>query len=783
MKNTSLIRLSLTGLLLLTLALQGQFLMGTEARADRLEKVARSVTIYRDNWGVPHVYGPTDASVVFGFMYAQAEDNFWQIEDTYIQAIGRAAEVYGEKMIDSDLINRALGIVRLSQAEYAGLSKPMQEICQAAADGLNYYLEKNPQVKPRLITRFEPWHGIAYGRFAQYQLFIYRRAVRDNEIRAAVEEVKGERTGWKPGGDREPGRRSEAANQVADLSRAMSPNRPVLSFLEGMEDEMSASVIGSNTWAVTPAKSASGSTLLLINPHQPFFGPGQWIEGHVHSESGWNMSGATFPGSPIIGLGHNDHLGWSHTVNVPDIIDLWAEKFDDPKNPMNYRYGNGYRKATEWTDEIKVKTESGVVARSYKFRKTHHGPVVAVRDGKPLTVRMAKFEEGGLLEQRYRMGKSRDLNEFKAAMSRLAVPMFNTMYADREGNVWYLYNGAVPKRDKKYDWSKPVDGSDPGTEWQGYHGLEELPQIYNPSSGFAQNCNATPLLASGDEYQKGGNPDPAKYPDYMVTEKDNSRSRISRRLLSERAKFSFDDWARAAFDTRCIEAERLIPPLAELWEKMKASDPAKAEKTAEAIRMLKSWNGVSAVDSVPMTIFTLWAYTRTLPQAQSMTRSNPYGDVAILEYILGDLEKSWGTWKVQWGDLTRIQRIHTSGATEPFSDEKLSLPVAGGPGDWVGIVFNFYAPAVKGQKRRYGTAGHSFVSVVEFGPKIRALSLLQFGQSHDVESKHYFDQAELYSKMQFKPAWFTLEEIKSNLESDYHPGERPAAKVMKAAGK
>lgn len=754
MKKATLIRLAAFAALLIALVTQVPLSRDAIAQNSALEKIAASVTIYRDNWGVPHVYGPTDASVIFGFIYAQAEDNFWQIEDGYIQALGRASEVYGEQSLNADLTNRALEIVRVSQAEYPKLSKQMKEICQATADGLNYYLEKNPQVKPRLITKFEPWYLLAFGRFAQYQLFIYRQSgVRDTEIRSAVQEVKANGlTGYLP-----------MSSDVAIDDKA--------------EEAWSADQVGSNMWAITPAKSASGHAMLFINPHQPFFGPGQWIEGHVHSDSGWNMAGATFPGSPFPSLGHNDNFGWSHTVNEPDIVDFWIEKFDDPKNPLNYKYGNGYRAATEWTDTVKIKTDKGVQSRAFKYRKTHHGPVVAVRDGNPLTVRMAKFESYGVIEQRYLMGKARNFKEFRAAMARADVPMFNTMYADREGAIWYLYNGAVPRRDQKFDWLKPVDGSDPGAEWQGYHSIDDLPQLFNPPSGWTQNCNATPFLATEEGK---GNPDASKFPKYMVGEKDNARSRISRRLLGEKAKFSFDDWARAAFDTRVIEAETQIPPLVAEWEKLKSADTARAEKTAEAVAALKSWNGVSAIDSVPMTVFTLWFHTSLQPQAQAMTRDNPYPKIAVLEYVLNDIAKSWGTWKAPWGEINRIQRVHTSGYQEPFSDDRPSLPVAGGPGNPIGIVFNFYSPVARGQKRRYGVAGHSFVSVVEFGPKPRALSLLQFGQSADPRSKHYFDQAALYSKQQFKPAWFTLDEIKANLERAYHPGEANATGAAKA---
>jgi len=775
-------RVLLLAFLVLAFVVQGQFIPFSQAKdstpgkkAGATEKIANSVTIYRDKWGVPHVYGPTDYSVMFGFMYAQAEDNFWQIEDSYIQAIGRAAEVYGEvgavRALESDIINRQLEINRLAQDDYAKGSKLTKEMCDATADGLNYFLEKNPQVKPRLITKFEPWHLLAFNRFAQYQLFIFKRlGLKGDELRASVQELgkKTARAGeWE----------SERVREAAASARALPSDEP--------EDIWSAGVIGSNTWAVTPKKSASGHALSLVNPHQPFFGPGQWIEGHVHSDSGWNMSGASFPGSPFPSLGHNDNLGWSHTVNAPDVIDAWEEKFDDASNPLNYKYGSSHRTATEWSETIKVKTDAGLVERTFKMRKTHHGPVMAVREGKPLAVRMAAFENaGGALEQRYFMSKAKNLKEFQAAMSRLAVPMFNTMYADKEGNVWYVYYGAVPKRDQKYDWSKFMDGSDPGAEWQGYHTLEELPQILNPASGFAQNCNATPLLAAGEELGKDGNPDGAKFPAYMVTEKDNPRSRISRRVLSERAKFSYDDWTKAAYDTRVVEAERLIPQLAAEFDKFKAADAAKAEKLAEVIAELKAWNGVSTIDSVPMTVFTLWAYTRLQPQAQQLTKGRPFPDVDVLDYVVGDLAKKWGTWRVKWGEITRIQRVHTSGSIEPFSDDKPSLPVAGGPGDPVGIVFNFYAPEAKGQKRRYGTVGHSYFSVIEFGPKPKALSILQFGQSADPTSKHYFDQAALYSKMEFKPAWFTIDEIKANLEAAYHPGQRAAAaSTAKAASR
>jgi penicillin amidase len=247
------------------------------------------------------------------------------------------------------------------------------------------------------------------------------------------------------------------------------------------------------------------------------------------------MSGASFFGSSFPTIGHNGFLGWSHTVNDPDIVDLYVEKFDDAKNPLAYRHGASYRNATEWTDAVKVKTDKGADVRTYKFRKTHHGPIVSVREGKPLAIKLSRIEEGGMIEQWYQMGKARTLAEFKKAISRGSVPMFNAMYADRDGNIFYIYNGAVPRRSTKFDWTKPVDGSDPETEWQGYHAMEELPQLTNPATGFTQNCNQTPFTTTTD-----GNPQKEKFPPYMVREQDNARARISRRILEKEAKSLYD---------------------------------------------------------------------------------------------------------------------------------------------------------------------------------------------------------------------------------------------------
>jgi penicillin amidase len=725
--------------LLITIALSTAAAAKASTGEAKAEKIARSVTIYRDSYGVPHIYGPTDASCVFGYIYAQAEDNFWQIEDSYIRALGRASELYGERTLSDDMLNRALEIPRLARAEYDRTSGRTRELSDALADGLNYFLAHNPQVKPRLITHFEPWHSFAFSRFTIYQQFIYGKSgLKVDEIKTAVQALD---------------------SSGAAASTTVSMNIP----LNGVDQPEEEPIVGSNMWTVTPSKSVSGHALLFINPHQPFFGAGQWYEGHVHSAEGWNLSGASFFGSPYPSIGHNEYLGWSHTVNDPDIVDLFIEKFDDSKNPLAYRYGDTHRTATEWTDTIAVKTAKGVEPRSFKFRKTHHGPIVSVREGKPLAVKLARLEEGGWIDEWYAMGKAKNMAEFKAAMSKCGIPMFNAMYADREGNIFYVYNGAVPRRSTKFDWSKPVDGSNPEAEWNGYHSFDELPQLTNPKTGFMQNCNQTPFTTTAE-----GNPAKESFPNYMTHESDNARARISRRVLSTHDKFSFDDWAHWGLDTTVLESETQIPQLAADWEKLKEKDAARAAKLADPIGVLKSWDNVSTIESKPMTLFTLWFERKARLEAQKV--KDDFLKIRALEEVIADLTRDFGTWQVAWGEVNRLQRIQSGGELETFSDDRPSLPIAGAPGP-IGIVNNFYARPEKGQKRRYGVAGTSFVSVVEFGPKVQARSLLVFGESADPKSPNNFDQAQLYSKKEFKPAWFTLPEIKANSKRVYHPGQ------------
>lgn len=684
------------------------------------------VTIKRDQWGVPHVYGPTDASVVFGFVYAQAEDNFWQIEDTMIQALGRYAEVMGEAAVGSDYLNRALEVVPISKREWQALAPETKVLTEAAAAALNQYLDDSGH-KPRLIERFEPWHFLAHSRYSTYQLFVFNRA------RIASEEIA-----------QLSASQQLAANRITESQLlAGSLASPRTSAVADAQTHA-----GSNTWAIAPHRSVSGKAMLFINPHQPYFGPGQWYEGHLHSESGLHFSGAGFFGSPMPTIGHNEHLGWSHTVNEPDIVDVYRLQVDDLAKPARYRYNGSDRPVRAWRDSLKVKTEDGLESRSFNFYASHHGPIVAQRDGELLAVRMAMFAEGGQLKQRYDMLRATNLGEFKAALGQLATPMFNTMYADVHGDIYYAYYGAVPRRSLEFDWSQPVPGDTSATEWQGYHPLSELPTYTNPETGYLQNCNATPFLATGGN----DNLKRSDFPSYMVAEEDNNRSRMSRILLGGQDRFSFADLEKLTWDTRVLEVATMLPVLR---QEISARDlPVdQAEMLAGPLQLLVDWDGIATTESAATTLYFFYR----LQQRQLGTPDPVDAFTNAVDYM----QKVYGSWQVPWGDVNRLQRRHTSGATG-FDDDAESLPIAGGPGNPFGTIFNFYARPQPQQKKMYGVAGHSYVGLVEFARPLRASSLLVFGANSDPSSPNYFDQSRLFAKQQYKRAWFTPGEVSAN---------------------
>lgn len=715
-----------------------QAVAGAEPLIPPDAELARNVTIYRDSYGTPHIDGKDDASVVFGFAYAQAEDYFWQIEDTYILALGRYSEVLGVKGLNSDLLNRAFEVVPTAERDYPKLEPDMQRLCEAFAAGLNYFLATHPEVKPRLITHFEPWYMLAFGRHLQIEMcFRYTRLT----------------------------------------SNFMPRTAPSIQ-----------AAIGSNAWVIAPSRTKNGHAMLMANPHQPWFGFGQMYEAHLRSGEGWNFSGSTFFGSPLPTIGHNEDAGWSFTVNEPDVADVWAETFDDPKNPLNYRYDGGYRQATEWKDTIMVRQGKELKEKSFTFRKTHHGPIVAKEGDKMLSARLARHYDALMLRQAAKLMRVKNVGDFKAAMGMLNFPIMNALYADRHGDIFYLYNGTIPKRDPQFDWSKPVDGSDPRTEWQGYHTVDELPQVLNPKSGYLQNCNSSPFTATDE-----GNALAANYPKYMAEDAndDKRRAKISRQLLRDMHKTTLADLKAAAFDTTLYWAQTELPRYERAYNDLKQSDPVLAKRVGPYIEHLLAWNYRVTQTSTQAPLCVEWyeeMYGGNYPGEiiKPEFRDNIALQFQALERAASKLQTTYGKWQVAYGDIYRIQRPpNVAELFEiPFDDDKPSLPCIGSHGP-MGVVFTCYytptirIPLVRTSLKHYGVIGLTYLGVFEFGEKVTGGSLLQFGSSGDPKSPHFLDQAKLLSECKTKPALFDWEEIRADARRTYHPGDLTAETARK----
>ena len=674
--------------------------------------MAATVTISRDGFGVPHIAAPTDEAAVFGFMYARAEDEFAYVEQSLITSLGRLSETLGEPAVGWDRFVRSLEVPQTAQREYEQSSPKLRALCDAGADALNYYLHNNPGVEPALLTHFEPWwfHAQELG-FNVYMGL-------------------------------------QAAQSVGEIDTDDLPG-------------IATPVDGSNAWAIAPSRTTGGNAMLFVNPHIPL--PAVY-EAHLTSDEGWNFYGSTSYGRGLMPLlGHNARLGWSLTVNYLDIADTYRVRFDNIADPLAYRYDGGWRRATQWTDTIRVKLDDGTIdVRELRFVKTHHGPVVGTNGGSHLALRVSKMYESGLLRQWYEMSRAQSLAEFKAAIASRALCFHNILYADADGNIFYLYNGAIPRRSDRFDWSKPVDGSDPATEWDGYYEIDELPQVLNPPCGYIQNCNSDPFVTSAD-----GNPRRADFPKPMIgTDGRNARVKMSHSILGRGEPFDFESWSAAAFDTYIYAADEFVPRIEKGWRRLLRREPERAEKLREPVAALAAWDRRSAVDSTATTLFML-CYEVSLSEMWSgaLTDEKCVGN---LETIIAALEASFGRWDVAWGEVNRHQRPGPDPAN-PFSDERESLPTAGAHGS-AGIVFTFLARA-QNTKLRYGYHGHSYASVVEFSDPPRAASIVPYGQSRDPASPHFADQMALYAAGEFKPVHFTAAAVRENAGRVYRPGE------------
>ncbi|MEM6485481.1 MAG: penicillin acylase family protein, partial [Pseudomonadota bacterium] len=495
---------------------------------ERLSARAERVEIIRDDFGVPHIYAKTDADAVFGLLYAQAEDDFPRVERNYYWAIGRLAEAEGEDALMSDLRAQLYMTTEEAIAAYESAPAWLKSLCDAFADGLNYYLATHPDVKPKVISEFEPW----------MPMFFFEGSI---------------------GGDIE---------QI--------PLGGIRSFYGKSNDDSVASVVtleptdweprGSNGFAISGEHTRSGNTMLLINPHTSFYFRG---EVHVVSEQGLNAYGAVTWGQFFVYQGFNEHTGWMHTSTRVDFIDEFIEDVFEEDGELKYRYGDEVRPVGVREVSLKYRSASekggGLAERSYTTYHTHHGPITHSIDGRWVATKI-NWDPVNALRQSYLRSKQDGHEGFREMMDIRTNSSNNTVYADSGGNIAYYHGNFVPRRDPKFDFSQPVDGSDPETDWQGLHTVEEVITVLNPENGWLQNCNSTPFTAAGSF-----SPKKEDYPRYMAPDPENFRAVHALALLEDIDDVTLDGLIELAHDTRLPAFNALIPGLIDAFDRQSVS--------------------------------------------------------------------------------------------------------------------------------------------------------------------------------------------------------------------
>ncbi|WP_286754899.1 acylase [Roseivirga sp. UBA838] len=702
----------------------------TSEEVERWEEQAARVEIIRDDFGIPHIYGKSDADAVFGMLYAQCEDDFPRVERNYYWAIGRLAEVEGEQALYSDLRARLYMTIDEAKAHYESAPDWLKELCQAYADGINYYLHTHPEVKPKVLTRFEPW----------FPMFFF-----EGSIGGDIESVS---------------TRSIASFYGENEATALADWEEPAGFLEEPK--------GSNGFALAGNLTASGNAMLLINPHTSFYFRG---ESQVVSEEGLNAYGATTWGQFFIYQGFNEKNGWMHTSTRVDFKDDFLETVEERNGKLQYKYGDEWRDV--WTSEVTLKYKDGdeMKEKTFPLYRTHHGPITG-KSGDKWVATALNWEPVDALIQSFNRTKTNNHEEFWEMMKIRRNSSNNTVYADADGNIAYYHGDFIPKRDPQFDYSRPVDGSDPRTDWQGMHSLEDIITIVNPGNGWIQNCNSTPFTAAAEF-----SPKQEDYPYYMAPDEENFRGIHAVRVLSQAKDVTLDGLIELAYDPYIPAFEKVIPALVAALER----NSAKKQQHMEAYNILKNWDFATGKESVAMTLAQFYgnAYYRSgeVPrEGNGMERFEHLATgvsdskkIEIFETALAEIEKDFGTWKLPWGEYNRFQRL--SGEIDlEYDDDQPSIAVGLASGRW-GALASFGARSYDTRKI-YGSSGNSFVAVVEFGDKVKAKSILAGGQSNDPNSPHFYDQAQRYADIKFKDVAFYKEDVLKRAEETYRPGKR-----------
>lgn len=734
---------------------------GQERR--RWEAEARQVTILRDKWGIPHIYGKTDAAAVFGLLYAECQTDFPRVEKNYLEMLGRQAEVYGENYLYTDVMMRLIYDSVQAIADYNKSPAWMHQLLDAFADGVNFYLYKHPETKPLALKHFEPWYAL---------LFTDGSVSATSTGGVKVDEIKNFYSGHP----------SVAAHRpvISDIEKMVLADRGmnVVDPPPAQETTLAATMDddderGSNGFALSGFRTASEATELYINPHVPFYFR---MEAELVSEEGLNVYGAVTWGQFFVYQGFNAHCGWMHTSSYADVADLYAEKVHQHDSGWVYEYAGQTKPVTEKPITIYYKKGDGVEVLPIKGFYTHHGPVMASRDGKWLSLKEYNRSLNAL-EEAWEITKANTFDEYKQAMDIRANTTNNTVYADDQGNIAYWHGNFMPRRDSSYDWSLPVDGSTAATEWKGLHTLDEIVHVYNPATGWIQNCNSTPFALSGNS-----SPERTRYPAYMAPDGQNFRALNAIRLLSGANDFTLDSLISKGYDHYLTAFDVLLPALFDAYDQ---SPDSIHRMLQEPMAVLQKWDRRSAVHSVATNLAVEWA-TRIIAYAPrphtmeegsnqvalinaALEHTTPEQKTGELLAIVNELRHQFGSWKIEWGEQCRYQRL-TGNIVETYDDRKPSIAV-GLVSSQFGELPSFVSRVMPNTKKRYGVSGNSFIAAVEFGKHITARTIITGGESSDPASPHFSDQAAMYLTGQFKEVLFYREDVEKNVEKKYRPGE------------
>jgi acyl-homoserine-lactone acylase len=697
------------------------------AQPAQWKKQAARVTIIRDQWGIAHVYGKSDADAVFGMVYAQAEDDFNRVETNYITAMGRTAEVEGEGALWRDLRMKLFIDTLDMKAKYAESPAWLKALMNSFADGLNYYLATHPQVKPKLLTRFEPWMALT---FTEGSIGGDIAGVNAG----GIEQFYAPRMGMIPAG---PSRE--------ELDAEFEPREPT----------------GSNGFAIAPKNTANGHALLLINPHTDhYFRP----EIHVTSEEGLKAYGAVTWGQFFIYQGFNDKNGWMHTTGGGDVADEYQLTVTERDGKVFYQYAGGEREMTAKRVVLPYKTGAGLQRKTVTAYFSHQGPIIRSDNGKWVAVRLMQ-EPIKALMQSFGRTKTSDFASYKQVMELRTNSSNNTVYADANGTIAFVNGDFIPKRNPKYDYTRPVDGGTPDTEWQGLHAIDETIMLVNPATGWLYNTNNWPFTAAGPNSPKIG-----EYPKYMSQYQDeNARGIHAIGVLNGRTDFTVDKLIAAAYDSYLPAFATMLPPLIAAWDALPGTDSLRIALTAP-ITTLRQWDYRYALSSVAMSLAN--AYGEEMGRVSRSNRNASRDNAAMLgalARVTTKLTSDFGTWNTPWGEINRFQRLDGR-ITAVYDDAKPSIPVPFASSNW-GSLAAFSQNGVRNTKRIYGNRGNSFVAAVEFGPRIVAKTSLAGGVSGDPSSPYFMNQAEDYAKGQFKSVNYYRDDVEKNAKRTYHPGQ------------